>query len=33
MQLLDADKKFICFAHHAVVLDAICDTLVQNKFR
>jgi SWI/SNF-related matrix-associated actin-dependent regulator of chromatin subfamily A-like protein 1 len=33
VQLVDADKKFICFAHHAVVLDAICDTLVQNKFR
>ncbi|XP_059474931.1 SWI/SNF-related matrix-associated actin-dependent regulator of chromatin subfamily A-like protein 1 [Neocloeon triangulifer] len=33
MELLEADKKFICFAHHTVVLDAICDRLIRNKCR
>ncbi|XP_069705432.1 SWI/SNF-related matrix-associated actin-dependent regulator of chromatin subfamily A-like protein 1 isoform X2 [Periplaneta americana] len=29
--MLDSDKKFICFAHHKVVLDGICDTLMGKK--
>ncbi|XP_069671240.1 SWI/SNF-related matrix-associated actin-dependent regulator of chromatin subfamily A-like protein 1 isoform X5 [Periplaneta americana] len=29
--ILDSDKKFICFAHHKVVLDGICDTLMEKN--
>ncbi|KAJ9593809.1 hypothetical protein L9F63_027543, partial [Diploptera punctata] len=28
--MLDSDKKFICFAHHRTVLDGICET-ISNK--
>ncbi|KAJ9592252.1 hypothetical protein L9F63_001253 [Diploptera punctata] len=28
--MLDSDKKFICFAHHKTVLDGICET-ISNK--
>ena len=29
--MLDCDKKFICFAHHKAVLDGICDTMSGKK--
>jgi hypothetical protein len=25
--MLDSEKKFICFAHHKVVIDGICEVL------
>jgi len=33
MELLEADKKFLCFAHHTVILDAIRDKLISAKCR
>ncbi|UYV61873.1 SMARCAL1 [Cordylochernes scorpioides] len=29
--LVDSDKKFVCFAHHQIVLNGICDTLEEMK--
>ncbi|UYV83104.1 SMARCAL1 [Cordylochernes scorpioides] len=29
--LVDSDKKFVCFAHHRIVLNGICDTLEKKK--
>ncbi|XP_071448484.1 SWI/SNF-related matrix-associated actin-dependent regulator of chromatin subfamily A-like protein 1 [Hetaerina americana] len=31
--LLEDDLKFICFAHHQVVLDGVCQVLQQNGIR
>jgi hypothetical protein len=25
--MLDSEKKFICFAHHKVVIDGICEVI------
>lgn len=27
------DKKFLCFAHHKIVLDGICEKLDATKYR
>ncbi|PNF23884.1 hypothetical protein B7P43_G13718, partial [Cryptotermes secundus] len=29
--MLDSEKKFICFAHHKVVLDGICEVIREKK--
>jgi hypothetical protein len=29
--MLDSEKKFICFAHHKVVIDGICEVMNEKK--
>jgi hypothetical protein len=29
--MLDSEKKFICFAHHKVVIDGICEVIGEKK--
>jgi hypothetical protein len=29
--MLDSEKKFICFAHHKVVIDGICEVIDEKK--
>ncbi|CAB3376895.1 Hypothetical predicted protein [Cloeon dipterum] len=33
VELLEEGKKFLCFAHHKAVLDAVCDRVIRSKFR
>jgi hypothetical protein len=29
--MVDSEKKFICFAHHKVVMDGICEVIYGKK--
>lgn len=31
--LLQTDKKFLCFAHHKIVIDEICGLLIEKKYK